>query len=51
MPQKNSDQFEQAARPKDIDLSLLFAKAEVAVKEYLIETNGGYDILKAIKQQ
>ena len=27
---------------QDIDLSLLFAQAEVAVKEYLIKTNGGY---------
>ena len=36
------DADETIIRCQDIDLSLLFAKAEIAVKEYLIKTNGGY---------
>lgn len=36
------DANEEIFRCMDIDLSLLFAKAEIAVKEYLTDTNGGY---------
>lgn len=38
----DNDEDEEIINYQDIDPSLLLAKAEVAVKEYLLEKNSGY---------